>query len=135
MTKSDTHELPVLPLRNLVLFPGVIFPIDVGRASSIRLVNEVAQKGGGARLVVTTQIDATREEPGPDDLHPRGVEAEVLKIVKIADQRLTVVLRGVERVRFLEWTQRYPYLVARVEPIAAVTTSAVEIDGLALAVR
>jgi ATP-dependent Lon protease len=135
MTKISARDLPVLPLRNLVLFPGVIFPIDVGRASSIRLVNEVAQRAGAARVVVTTQTDATREEPGPDDLHARGVEAEILKIVKIADQRLTVVLRGLERVKFTEWTQRFPYLVARVESIPPVHVDAVEIDGLAMAVR
>ena len=58
MSKTpSSRELPVLPLRNLVLFPGAIFPIDVGRSQSIRLVHEVAHRGAGSRLVVTTQRD------------------------------------------------------------------------------
>src|SRR5262245_54408992 len=67
-------ELPVLPLRNLVLFPGVVLPVDVGRPSSLKLVDDVVGRGASARLVVTTQRDAQRDDPGPTDLHPVGVE-------------------------------------------------------------
>ncbi len=135
---SDTyfqHELPVLPLRNLVLFPGVVMPIDVGRASSLRLVDDVVGRGAGARLVVTTQREAQVDEPKPEELHPVGVEAEVLKVVKLADTRVTVVLRGVERVRILEYSKRTPYLTARVMPIADIVGSPVEVEGLSMAVR
>src|SRR5215468_6849566 len=129
------HELPVLPLRNLVLFPGVVMPIDVGRASSLRLVDEVVGRGAGARLVVTTQREAQVDEPKPEELHPVGVEAEVLKVVKLADTRVTVVLRGLERVRILEYTKRAPYLVARIMTIADIVGSPVEVEGLSMAVR
>src|SRR5215831_20440832 len=123
------HELPVLPLRNLVLFPGVVMPVDVGRSSSLRLVDEVVGRGAGARLVVTTQREAQTDEPDPADLHPIGVEAEVLKVVRLADTRVTVVLRGLERVRFVEFTKRAPYLVARIERVADDTSQTVEIEG------
>src|SRR5688572_28246785 len=129
------NELPVLPLRNLVLFPGVVLPVDVGRPSSLRLVDDVVGRGATARLVVTTQRDALRDEPGPEDLHSIGVEAEVLKVVKLADTRVTVVLRGLERVRFLEFTRRVPYLAARIERVVDTVSNPVEVDGLAMAVR
>jgi ATP-dependent Lon protease len=129
------NELPVLPLRNLVLFPGVVLPVDVGRPSSLRLVDDVVGRGQAARLVVTTQRDAMRDEPGPEDLHAIGVEAEVLKVVKLADTRVTVVLRGVERVRFVEFTRRTPYLAAKIERVADLVRDPVEVDGLAMAVR
>jgi len=129
------NELPVLPLRNLVLFPGVVLPVDVGRPSSLRLVDDVVGRGATARLVVTTQRDALRDEPGPEDLHSIGVEAEVLKVVKLADTRVTVVLRGLERVRFVEFTRRVPYLAARIERVIDTVASPVEVDGLAMAVR
>jgi ATP-dependent Lon protease len=128
-------ELPVLPLRNLVLFPGVVLPVDVGRPSSLRLVDEVVGRGATARLVVTTQRDPQRDDPGPDDLHPIGVEAEVLKVIKLADTRVTVVLRGLDRVRFVEFGARTPYLTARFERVPDLVASPVEVEGLAMAVR
>jgi ATP-dependent Lon protease len=129
------HELPVLPLRNLVLFPGVVMPVDVGRASSLRLVDDVVGRGAGARLVVTTQREAQVDEPRPEDLHSIGVEAEVLKVVKLADTRVTVVLRGVERVKFVEFVKRTPYLVALVQEAPDTVDNSVEVEGLAMAVR
>ena len=129
------HELPVLPLRNLVLFPGVVMPVDVGRASSLRLVDDVVGRGASARLVVTTQREAQVDEPRPEDLHTIGVEAEVLKVVKLADTRVTVVLRGVERVKLVEFVKRTPYLSAQVQPIPDTIDNSVEVEGLAMAVR
>src|SRR5262245_43959931 len=82
--------LPVLPLRNLVLFPGVVLPVDVGRPGSLRLVEEV-MKHHPAHLAIATQRDPQNEEPGPDDLHPIGVEAEMLKVVRLSESRVTAV--------------------------------------------
>jgi ATP-dependent Lon protease len=130
-----TNELPVLPLRNLVLFPGVVMPVDVGRFGSLRLIDDVAARGLGARLAVVTQRSAEVNEPGPEDVHPVAVEAELLKVVKVSDNRVTVVLRGVGRVRFTTFVGHSPYLVARVERLEDRVDSAVEVDGLTLAVR
>ncbi len=129
------HELPVLPLRNLVLFPGVVLPVDVGRPSSLRLVDDVVGRGANSRLIVTTQRDPQRDDPGPEDLHPMGVEAEVLKVIKLADTRVTVVLRGLERARFVQFVSRTPYLIARFEHMPDLVPSPVEVEGLAMAVR
>jgi ATP-dependent Lon protease len=131
----SAKEHPVLPLRNLVLFPGLVMPVDVGRPASLKLVEDIVGRGAAARLVVTTQKTPQSEDPGPEDLHDVGVEAEVLKVVKIAENRMTVVLRGLDRVRLREFTQRLPYLAARMEPLPDVVGDPVEVEGLSLATR
>src|SRR5438034_283207 len=117
--KSDEggrREFPVLPLRNLVLFPGVVLPVDVGRPGSLRLIEEVVSRQP-SRLVLATQIDAQVDEPKPESLHPMGVEAEVLKVVKLGEGRLTVVMRGLERRRLGAFLQTEPFLIADAEPV------------------
>src|SRR5438552_1504379 len=99
--------LPVLALRNLVLFPGVVLPIDIGRPGSLRLIEKVA-KNEPAHLGIATQRDPQNEEPGPDDLYPIGVEAEILKVVKLSENRVTAVIRGLYRRRFVRYLQTQP---------------------------
>src|SRR5439155_9734401 len=96
--KPAVQTLPVLPLRNLVLFPGVVLPVDVGRAGSLKLVEDVVKRQP-SRMMIATQKDPQVEEPSPGDLHEIGVEAEVLKVVKLSESRVTVVIRGLERRR------------------------------------
>jgi ATP-dependent Lon protease len=134
LNKPAVQTLPVLPLRNLVLFPGVVLPVDVGRSGSLRLVEDVVRRQP-ARVMIATQRDPQIEEPAPDDLHPIGVEAEVLKVVKLSDTRVTVVIRGLERRRLGVFSQVQPYLMADVHPVEEVNAASPEADGLAMAVR
>jgi ATP-dependent Lon protease len=133
-TEINAGELPVLPLRNLVLFPGVVLPVDVGRAGSLRLIEDVVARQP-SRLALATQRDPQVEDPKPEDLYPVGIEAEILKVVKLGEGRLTVVIRGLDRRRLVEFIKREPYLTARVEEIPEVLRDPVEIEGLAMAVR
>jgi ATP-dependent Lon protease len=126
--------LPVLPLRNLVLFPGVVLPVDVGRAGSLKLVEDVVHRQP-ARLLVATQRDPQVEEPKPEDLHEIGVEAEVLKIVKLSESRVTVVVRGLERGRLGAFAHVSPYLAAEVHPVAERNLHTADAEALAMAVR
>ena len=103
---ASVGTLPVLALRNLVLFPGVVLPVDVGRPGSLKLVEDVIRRQP-ARLLIATQKDPQIEEPSPEDLWPIAVEAEILKVVRLSDQRVTVVLRGLER-RLGEGTKDRP---------------------------
>jgi ATP-dependent Lon protease len=130
----SVRELPVLPLRNLVLFPGVVLPVDVGRASSVRLIEEVVARQP-SRLLLATQRDSQVEDPKPEQLHDVGVEAEILKVVKLGEGRLTVVIRGLERRRFGKFTRTEPYLSAEAISIDDVVGNPVEVEGLAMAVR
>ncbi|HKA88430.1 MAG TPA: endopeptidase La [Haliangiales bacterium] len=129
-------RLPILPLRNLAIFPGIVQPVDIGRPGSLKLIEDVTRFGAaGARFVVVTQKDAAVDDPKPEDLHPAGVEVEVVKVVRQPDNRLTVVVRGIERVRLATVTQHTPYIAAQVEVIGDVVGDPIEVDGLSMAVR
>jgi ATP-dependent Lon protease len=133
MTTSDNSKaLPLLSLRNLVLFPGAVMPVEIGRPSSLRLIEALG--GKGAHVLVGTQKDADVEEPAGNDLYTVCVEGEVVRIVKAAENRVTAVLRGLERRRVTGFVQEKPYLVASFEPLVEVRKDPIEIDGLGMAV-
>jgi ATP-dependent Lon protease len=107
--------LPVLALRNTVLFPGVVLPITVGRDASLKLVKDAYS---GDRLVgVLSQRDAEVENPGPDDLFSIGTAATILKLIKMPDGSVSIVIQGKRRFAIREYTQVEPYLRASVEAI------------------
>ncbi len=116
---TDMHHLeipeilPVLPLRNTVLFPGVVLPISVGRQKSLRLVQDVYR---GSRLLGTlAQRDSAQDDPVPDDLFLIGTVAEVLKILEMPDGSTTVIIQGKRRFRVMEFIHEEPYFRARTE--------------------
>jgi ATP-dependent Lon protease len=132
MTTESGKTLPLLSLRNLVLFPGAVMPVEIGRASSLRLIESLS--GKGAHLLVGTQKDADIEEPAGADLYGVCVEGEVVRIVKAAESRVTAVLRGIERRRIVGFPQEKPFLVASYEPLHELRKDPIEIDGLGMAV-
>src|SRR6187551_1394148 len=132
MSTENQKTLPLLSLRNLVLFPGAVMPVEIGRASSLRLIEALG--GKGARVLVGTQKDADIEEPAGADLYTICVEGEVVRIVKAAENRVTAVLRGMERRRVTGFTQEKPYLVASYENLVELRKDPIEIDGLGMAV-
>ncbi len=105
-------ELPVIALRNAVLFPGTVLPITVGRSKSRVVVDEVAKSRG--LLVAATQLDENVEDPDLSGLSSIGVSARIVKVVSMPDNTLTVILNGVERVELLEQAASEPYLRATV---------------------
>src|SRR3954462_6648976 len=132
MTTESQGTLPLLSLRNLVLFPGAVMPVEIGRASSLKLIESLA--GKGAHLLVGTQKDADIEEPTGTDLYGICVEGEVVRIVKAAESRVTAVLRGIERRRLTGFVRSEPFLVATYEPLQEIRKDPIEIDGLGMAV-
>ncbi len=114
--KEDVpEELPILPLRNTVLFPGVVIPITAGRDQSIKLIKE-ANKGDKTIGVVAQKNEAT-ENPGKDDIFQIGTVARILKILKMPDGNTMVVLQGKKRFEIEELTQEKPYLKAKVKEV------------------
>ena len=116
MSRSDIPEtLPILTLRNTVLFPGVVLPITVGRDTSLKLVKDAF---GDDRLIgVVAQRSADTEDPSPDDLYEYGTVASILKLIKMPDGTKSIVIQGKRRFRVSEYVQVEPYFTARVEPI------------------
>ncbi|WP_394342057.1 endopeptidase La [Nonlabens ponticola] len=104
------ESLPILPLRNMVLFPGVVIPITAGRDQSIKLLQE-ANKASEV-IGVVAQKDETIEDPTKDDLHATGVVARILKVFKMPDGNTTVIIQGKKRFELGEITDTDPYLRA-----------------------
>ena len=111
---SETpNELPILPVRNLVLFPGVVSPILIGRESSARLVRK-AEKSGTV-IGIVCQRDPDIEDPTQEDLHEFGVYARVLKHLTLPNGTVTVIVQGLGRIHLNEIVSDTPYLIGRVE--------------------
>src|SRR5574339_1302250 len=114
---EETPELPevisILPLRNSVLFPGSIIPIDVGRRKSVRLVEEAISKERPV-IGILTQRDARTEDPGEGDMYHVGCAARILKVIKLAKDNFSVILQGVSRFEVSMFDGAEPFLAARV---------------------
>jgi ATP-dependent Lon protease len=108
--------LPILPLRNTVLFPGVVLPITVGRDKSIKAVNDAYKQD---KLIgVVAQKDANVEEPGAEDLCKIGTVAKIVKLIKMPDGGTTIIIQGKKRFELLEMQSDDPYFKASVKLLA-----------------
>ncbi len=123
--------LPILPLRNSVLFPGSIIPIDVGRRKSVRLVEDAIAKERPV-IGILTQKDARTEDPNSGDLYLVGCAARILKVIKLAKDNFSVILQGVSRFEVTGFDGAEPFLAAKVRAVPDPTTSDVELDALVM---
>jgi ATP-dependent Lon protease len=113
LKQEDVPEiLPILPLRNMVLFPGVVMPVTIGRIKSLRLVRETYQEEG--LLSVFTQKDANVNEPEFSDLHEIGLVARIVRILEMPDNTTTVIIQGMKRCTLKELVRTEPYLAGKV---------------------
>ncbi len=110
MRSGAVQQLPVLPLRNIVLFPGVSSQILIGRPSSLALAQKVLSED--RLLFAVAQKDAREENPDPEQVHEVGILAQIERSFKLPDGTMQVVMRGTQRVRMLEYVQTDPYWVA-----------------------
>ncbi len=124
-------QVPILPLRDAVLFPQSALPLGAGRESSVRLLEDVMR--GGHLIGVFTQRDPSTEDPQEADLHRTGTLATVHKVLKQPDGTVRLVVQGLHRVRIVEMTQVRPYLVARVAEVPDVSPSRGDLESEALA--
>lgn len=108
-------ELSILPLRNMVLFPGVVIPITAGRDKSIKLINDAL--AGDKTIGVVAQINEQIEFPNGNDIYRFGTVAKILKTLKLPDGNITVILQGKKRFAIDQITQENPYLKAKVVDI------------------
>jgi ATP-dependent Lon protease len=114
---GEVKVLPILPVRDTVLFPRAVLPLTVGRESSIQLINSLGEE---KTIVVVAQRDARVDAPQPQDLHTFGTLATVHKVVKMPNQSLFVFTEGTERVRLGEFSRIEPFMVASVDTIPEV---------------
>ncbi|MEZ4384610.1 MAG: endopeptidase La [Nannocystaceae bacterium] len=126
--------LSLLPLRNSVLFPGSIIPIDVGRPKSVRLIEEAIAKERPI-IGIVTQKDARTEEPSEDDVYEVGCAARILKVIKLAKDNYSVILQGVVRMRLEGFVADEPFLQAKVAELADVVVDEIECEALMLNIK
>ncbi len=108
-------ELPILPLRNTVLFPGVVIPITAGRDKSIKLLNDAYNDK--QVIGVVAQKDASVENPGIDDIHKIGTVAKILRVLKMPDGNTTVIIQGKKKFSVNEIISDDPYIRATINEI------------------
>ncbi len=111
------EELPVLTVRDTVLFPGSLLPITIGRPSSVALVQSL---GENRTIVVISQLDPRVDSPGPEDLYQAGTICVIHKVIRMPRENLLLFCEGIARVRTREFTSTEPFLKARVERLAEV---------------
>ena len=114
-------ELPVLPLRNMVLYPATVLPISVGRKSSLKLIQDMKQSGG--YVAVFCQREPTVETPLIEDLYEYGTAAKIAKVLTMPDKSLTVILQGYQKIKLQELTRVKPYHTGFVEPVHEVPSA------------
>src|SRR5499427_8509074 len=127
-------ELPVLPIRNAVLFPGAVAPFDVGREKSVALVEDVDNLPGPV-IAIFAQRDPATDDPGYDDLYPVGCAARVLKALKHSSGNYSLILQGLPRIRLEGVTSNNPYLKAKIKRLDEPQTEDVEAEALAMSLR
>jgi ATP-dependent Lon protease len=125
---TGERSLPILPVRDTVLFPHAVLPLTVGRESSVQLINQLGEEKS---IVVVAQREARVDTPQPTDLYGIGTLATVHKVVKMPNQSLFVFTEGVERVHVRDYQQLTPFMRATVEPISEKNTeTGPEIEAL-----
>ena len=127
-------ELPVLPIRNAVLFPGAVAPFDVGREKSVALVEDLDSLSSPV-IAIFAQKDPTTDDPGEGDLYPVGCAARVLKALKHSSGNYSLILQGITRIKLDGVTGQSPYLKAKIKRIEEDTGEDVEAEALSMSLR
>jgi len=109
------ESLPILPLRNMVLFPGVVIPITAGRDKSIKLINDA--NASGKNIGVVAQKNEEDEDPTKDDIDTVGTVARILRVLKMPDGNITIILQGKKRFEIEEVVSEEPYITATVKEV------------------
>src|SRR3954471_21506740 len=127
------HTLPILPIRNIVVFPGTVMPLNVGRPKSKALLDEVMP---GEKLVgVITQKNPEVEDPEYGDLYTVGVAAVILKLFKLPDGNQSIIVHGLTRFRLLGIEQTEPFSTGKIEVLEDIVNPGPSLDALVASVR
>ncbi len=127
------HLLPILPIRNIVVFPGTVMPLNVGRQKSKNLLDEVMP--GNKIIGVITQRNPESEDPAPTDLYAVGVACQILKLFRLPDGNQSIIVHGLTRIRVTGVEATEPFFTGRIEVIEDVQPDGPAIDALVASVR
>jgi len=121
-------ELPLLPIRDAVYFPHMIFPLFAGREKSVKALDEATARD--RLILLVAQKEVGTDDPGPEDIYGVGLVAGIMQITKVPDGTVRLVLEGIERVSITEYLQTDPYFLVRIEPIPSIAESSLEVEAL-----
>ena len=129
---SESQVLPVLPLRDIVVFPHMVVPLFVGREKSVKALDEIMR--GDKQILLATQKNSVDDDPAPADIFATGVLGTVLQLLKLPDGTVKVLVEGKSRARLVRFTDRSEYFEAEAQPIADEAGEASEAEALVRAV-
>jgi len=133
-TESEIHipeELPILPVRDTVVFPRTIAPLSVGKPRSVQLINDALEGNKIIGLFAIRDDRSDVEEPTPDDIYEYGSAAGIAKMLRAPDGTMRLIVQGLQRIRLLEITQTDPYYRARIEVVPEIIpTEDIELEGI-----
>lgn len=121
--------IPVLPLRDVVVYPHMVIPLFVGRDKSIQALDK-AIEGSTKQLLLTAQRDAVQDDPGAKDIYTTGTLSNILQMLKLPDGTIKVLVEGTERGRIVDFTQIDPFFIAHVEAVKTIIPEDMELEGL-----
>ncbi|MGQ9556515.1 MAG: endopeptidase La [Desulfurispora sp.] len=121
-------ELPLLPLRGILVFPYMIVHLDVGRHKSVQAIEEAMS--GDKAIFLATQKDVHNEEPGEEDIYPIGIVAEVKQLLKLPGGTIRILVEGVARARILRYVAQEPYFLVQVEQLSEESRKTPEVEAL-----
>ncbi len=125
---SLPEELAILPLKGAVIYPGLAIPLIVGREGSIRLIDDALS--GDKTIGVVAQKDASLQKPAPDEMYTIGVAVSILKVVRVSETDVRVVVQGISRINITRFVQREPYYQAKITQIQEHEPDGMQIDAL-----
>ena len=132
MEVSKGALYPVLPLRDIVVFPHMIVPLFVGREKSVRALEDVMKDD--KQILLVTQMNASQDEPTPKDIYRVGTIATVLQLLKLPDGTVKVLVEGSQRVKIVEFAENQKFFQAQAEPMQETSAGGEELEALARAV-
>ncbi|NVJ66564.1 MAG: endopeptidase La [Gammaproteobacteria bacterium] len=131
IVETNNKQLPLLPLRDVVVFPHMVIPLFVGREKSIQALE--AATNGDKQVMLVAQKEASEDMPEPDQIFDYGCVATILQMLKLPDGNVKVLVEGVQRAKVVQYTETEPMYIAEVETVANVSLNPAEEDGLARA--
>ncbi|MCE5184814.1 MAG: endopeptidase La [Planctomycetaceae bacterium] len=130
---SLPSEIGILPIRSAVAYPGTVMPLAIGRERSKRLIADITPQETIFGLIAQKNPDV--EDPTPDDLYSVGTAASVLKVIRMPQGSINIVVHGILRFRVIEYTANEPYLKARIEPLEIQIRKTKKLEALVVSVR
>ncbi len=134
ITETTMPGMPILALRNAVLFPGAVMPVVIGRGKSIRLLESIGDRKA-AVVGVVAQKDKSVDNPKPDELYHAGCTGQLIKVLRNGPDTYHVVIRGVDRFKINSFESEEPYLQAEIELLPEVSRSDAKVEALVHSVR